>query len=173
MATLKPSNSMEIEDIQRRMAQLRHDMHGEVLGAVKGARSLTDWRSLVRNYPLLTLGVATAIGYLVVPKRRSEAPTIVAVNATAPEMAALVEPQKQSKKTKGKGTGWSIIGTLFSLVAPIAVRAAQNYSMQYIEGLLVQHELPPRETERDGRRPDSGARSTAPLGPSGRFREPR
>ncbi len=31
MATAKPSNSTEIEDIQRRMAQIRHDMHGEVL----------------------------------------------------------------------------------------------------------------------------------------------
>jgi hypothetical protein len=171
MATSKPSNSVEIEDIQRRMAQLRHDMHGEVLGAVKGARSLTDWRSLARNYPFLTLGVATAIGYLVVPRRRSTAPTIVAVHATAPEAAALVEPQKQGEKTKG--SGWSIMGTVFALVAPIAVRAAQNYTMRYIEGLLAQHESPPGQTERDGGRPDNGTRSTAPLGSAGRFREPR
>ena len=58
MATAKPSNSTELEDIQRRMAQIRHDMHGEVRQAVKGAQSLTDWRSLVRNHPWLTVGVA-------------------------------------------------------------------------------------------------------------------
>jgi hypothetical protein len=169
MATLKPSNSMEIEDIQRRMAQIRHDMHGEVLGAVKSARSLTDWRSLARNYPWLTLGAATAIGYLIVPKRRTEAPTIVAVNATAPQVAAMVETQKQSGKTKS--SNWTIMGTAFSLLAPIVVRAAQNYSMQYIEGLLAQHEFPPPETDRG--RADKGTRTTAPLGPSGRLREPR
>ena len=171
MATAKPTNSMKIEDIQRRMAQIRHDMHGEVLEAVKGAQSLTDWHSLVRNHPWLTLGVATAVGYLIVPGRRSEAPTIVAVNATAPELPALVEPQKQSAKTGV--TSWSIMGTAFSLLAPLVVRAAQNYAMQYIEGLLARHEFPHQETERDGRRADNGARSAAPLGPSGRLREPR
>jgi hypothetical protein len=162
---------MEIDDIQRRMAQIRHDMHGEVLGAVKGARSLTDWRSLARSHPWLTIGVASAIGYLLVPRRRPIAPTILAVNATAPEAAAMVEPLQRSEKTRG--TGWSVLGTVFSLVAPIAVRAAQNYSMQYIEGLLARNEFPPREPERDRGRPDNGASSTAPLGPSGRLREPR
>jgi hypothetical protein len=162
---------MEIEDIQRRMAQIRHEMHGEVLVAVKGARSLTDWRSLARSYPWLTLGVAAAIGYLVVPRRRSETPTIVAVNARAPELASLVEPQKESEKTRGRG--WSIMGTVFSLLAPIAVRAAQNYSMQYIEGLLAQHKFPPEESERDIAQAGNGARSAGPWGPSGRLREPR
>jgi ElaB/YqjD/DUF883 family membrane-anchored ribosome-binding protein len=162
---------MAIEDIQSRMAQIRHDMHGDVLVAVKGARSLTDWRSLARNYPWLTLGVAAAIGYMVVPRRRSETPTIVALNATAPEVAPLVERQEESDKTRGRG--WSIMGTVFSLVAPIAVRAAQNCSMQYIEGLLAQHKVPPEETERDRVQAGNGARSAGPWGPSGRLREPR
>jgi len=171
MATAKPTYSMEIEDIQRRMAQIRHDMHGEVLGAVKGAQSLTDWRSLVRNHAWLTLGVATAIGYLVVPRRRSEAPTIMAVNATAPELATLAEPQKPSANTGV--TSWSVMGTAFSLLAPIVVRAAQNYAMQSIEGLLARHAFPPQEAGPDGRHADNGARSAAPLGPSGRVRQPR
>jgi hypothetical protein len=168
MTTTKPSNSTDMEDIQRRMAQIRHDMHGEVLDAVKGARSLTDWRSLVRNHPFATLGLAAAIGYLVVPsRRRSEAPTIVAVNATAPEVAALAESQKQSEQTSG--TAWSIMGTVFNLVAPIVVRAAQNYSMHYIEGLLARHESGPEEAGRAA----NGARPGAPLQPSGRLRQPR
>jgi hypothetical protein len=171
MATAKPNNSTDIEDIQRRMAQLRHDMHEEVLVAVKGARSLTDWRSLARNHPLVTLGVATAIGYVIVPRRRSEAPTIVAVNATAPEVAALAEVQKPSERTAG--TAWSIMGTVFNLVAPIIVRAAQNYSMQYIEGLLAGHELPPDEAGRDGRNAGNGARPGAATGSAGRLRQPR
>jgi hypothetical protein len=170
MATSKPTRSTEIEDIQRRMAQIRHDMHEEVLEAVKGAQSLTDWRSQVRNHPWLTLGVATAVGYLIVPGRRSQAPTIVAVNATRPELAALAEPQKPSANTGV--TSWSVMGTAFSLLAPIVVRAAQNYAMQYIEGLLAQHDFPPKEAGRDDRHAGNGARSGAPLGPSGRLRQP-
>jgi hypothetical protein len=170
MTTAKPTNSNEIEDIQRRMAQIRHDMHGEVLEAVKGAQSLTDWRSLVRNHPWLTLGVATAVGYVFVPRRRSLAPTIVAVNATRPELAALAEPQKPSANTGV--TSWSVMGTAFSLLAPIAVRAAQTYAMQYLEGLLARHEFPPNEASRDNQHAEYGARSSAPLGPSGRLRQP-
>jgi hypothetical protein len=169
MTTTK-STSIEIEDIQRRMAQIRHEMHGEVLEAVKGAQSLTDWRSLVRNHPWLTVGVATAVGYLLVPRRRATAPMIVAVNAPTPKLAALVEPQKPSANTGV--TSWSVMGTAFSLLAPIAVRAAQNYAMQYIEGLLARHEFPPTEAGRRGRPAENGARPGAPLGPSGRLRQP-
>jgi hypothetical protein len=164
---------MEIEDIQRRMAQIRHDMHGEVMNAVKGAQSLTDWRSLVRNHPWLTLGAATAVGYLLVPRRRSETPTIVAVNPVAPAVAASAEPAKSSAKTNGKG--WSVMGTVFSLAAPIVVRAAQNYAMQYVEDLLARHQFPAEgpEPERERKQPEHVARSGAPLGPSERLRPTR
>jgi len=169
MAILKPSISGEIEDIQQRMAQIRHDMHGEVLGAVKGARLLTDWRSLLRNHPWLTLSVATAAGYLLVRGRRSETPTIVTLNPTAPEMAVLLESQQRSASTSGKG--WSVTGTVFSLVAPIVVRAAQSYALQYVERLLAERMFPPVETERDSGRPYNPARSTAPAVASERLRE--
>ena len=169
MAILKPSISGEIEDIQHRMAQIRHDMHGDVLGAVKGARLLADWRSLVGTYPWLTLGAATAIGYFLVPRRRSATPTIVTVNPTAPEMAALLESQQQSAGARGKS--WSITGTMFSLVAPIVVRAAQSYALQYVERLLAEHAFSPGGTERDSSRTNDRARSTAPAMASERLRE--
>ena len=79
MATAK-STAAEITEIQRRMAQVRRELHEEVREAVKGAQSLTDWRSQVRHHPWLALGAAAAVGYLIVPRRRQEpAPTIVAV----------------------------------------------------------------------------------------------
>jgi hypothetical protein len=167
MATFKPSNSTEIEDIQRRMAQIRHDMHSEVLGAVQGARALTDWRSLIRTYPWVTVGIAAAAGYFLVPRRRSDAPTFVAVKGSSPEVAALIDPQKQGDKAKR--SGWSILGTVFSLVAPLAVRAAQNYAMQHIEGLIGQYDFPPKNPEADHSGPNNGPRSTTPLRSSGRL----
>ena len=45
MAGVKPMISTDISEIQRQMAQIRHDMHHEVQCAVRSAQSLTDWRS--------------------------------------------------------------------------------------------------------------------------------
>jgi hypothetical protein len=132
MSTAKPT-SAEVIEIQRRMAQVRHELHEEVREAVKGAQSLTDWRSQVRNHPWLALGAAAALGYLLVPKRRVEpAPTIVAVSphpTTVPTAATRPEEPKRRKR-------WGLIGSALGLLGPVAVRAAQNYAIQYLEQWL-------------------------------------
>ena len=129
MATAKPT-AAEISEIQRRMAQVRHELHEEVREAVQGAQSLTDWRSHVRHHPWLALGAAAAVGYLIVPRRRHEpAPTIVAVTPHAAS-AALPSPAAAEPKKKKR---WGLIGSAVGLLAPIAVRAAQNYAIQYLE----------------------------------------
>ncbi len=128
MATAK-SSSAEISEIQRRMAQVRHELHEEVREAVKGAQSLTDWRSQVKNHPWLALGAATAVGFMLVPRRRHEpAPTIVTVGphpAVVPAAAA-AGPEKKKRR-------WGLIGSAVGMLAPIAVRAVQNYAIQYLE----------------------------------------
>ncbi len=131
MATAK-STPAEIEEIQRRMAQVRHELHEEVREAVKGAQSLTDWRSQVRNHPWLALGAAAVVGYLIVPRRRREpAPAIVAVApAAAAAGQAVVQALPAAPEKKRR---WGLIGSAFALLAPIAVRAAQNYAIQYLE----------------------------------------
>jgi hypothetical protein len=131
MATARSTSTAEISDIQRRMAQVRHELHHEVQGAVKGAQSLKDWRSQVRNHPWLVLGTAVAVGYLIVPKRRREGPTIVAVSPAPPGTMPAVEPETSPRESR-----WGILATAFGLVAPIAVRAAQNYAVQYLEQWL-------------------------------------
>jgi hypothetical protein len=124
MATAK-STTADISEIQQRMAQIRREMHEDVREAVKGAQSLTDWRSQVRNHPWVALGTAAALGYLIVPKRYpAPAPAVVAV---AP--AAAVQPIAAAPKKKR----WGLIGSAVGLLAPIAVRAAQNYAIQYLE----------------------------------------
>ena len=167
MATTKPS--MNVADIQRQMAQIRHDMHQEVQGAVQGARTLTDWKSLVRSYPWLSLSVAAAVGYFVVPRRRSDAPTVVAVAARSPEF--LASAGAENKQERARSTGWGVTATAFSLLAPIVVRAAQNYALTYFEQWLANHPLAsPAGNQQDSRaRPSrEPARSS---GPSGRLRE--
>lgn len=125
-ATAK-STPADINEIQRRMAQIRRELHEDVRGAVQGAQELTDWRSQVRNHPWLALGAAAALGYLIVPKRHAP-PAIVALAPTQPMPQPVSEPAPKSKKKR-----WGLIGSAFGLVAPIAVRAAQNYAIQYLE----------------------------------------
>jgi hypothetical protein len=174
MATAK-SSPADITEIQRRMAQIRRDLHEDVREAVKGAQSLTDWRSRVRSHPWLALGAATVVGYLIVPKRHP-APAIVAV-APAPAQAAVSTPEAPRRKR------WGLIGSAVGLVAPIAVRAAQNYAIQYLEQWIASKPagggaspfvaglFPGGPTVEGG--PATGARPSSPSHPPGRPRDVR
>jgi hypothetical protein len=179
MATAK-STTTEITEIQRRMAQIRRELHENVRDAVEGAQSLTDWRSHVRHHPWLTLGAAAAVGYLIVPKRREQpAPAIVAVApAAAPAISQAVQAAPKKKR-------WGIIGTAVGMLAPIAVRAAQNYAIQYLEKWIAAQ--PPGAgpgsalfgsglfpgAPTPGHGPGVGPRSPAPPGTPGRTRDAR
>ena len=144
MPPAKPITTTDIAEIQRRMAQIRHDMHQEVEGAVKGAQLLTDWRSLVKSYPWLTISLAAVVGYAIVPRRRSTYLDRRAEFAVSPEfppasnMAARV-PRKRP-------TAWNILGSAFGLLSPVAVCAVQNYALGHLEQWLSQHPLPPVPT---------------------------
>jgi hypothetical protein len=163
MATTRPS--MNAADIQRRMAQIRHDMHQEVQGAVQGARTLTDWKSLVRSYPWVSLSIAAAIGYLVVPARRKQTPNIVAVAAPGPEILANARTGNREEVAQRKRA--SVLGTAFSLFAPLVIRAAQSYALTYFEQWLANHPLMPsggkQEDEGSGRPVRQPANATGPV----------
>jgi len=135
MATAKSSPAEEVGEIQRRMAQVRHELHEDVREAVQGAQSLTDWRSLVRSHPWLALATAAVTGYLLVPKRRSEAPAVVAVGVPATGQAA-VGPAHVDLARPPKKKTWGLIGSAIGLLAPVVVRAAQSYAAQYLEQRL-------------------------------------
>jgi hypothetical protein len=124
----------ESDEIRRKMAQIRRDLHQDVQGVVQGAEAATDWRRFIRNYPWASMGVALAVGYLIVPRRQKTqaiayAPAEIA-RAIAVESPKVIEPEAK----KGKG----LLGTVFGLVAPIALRAAQGYALQFAEQWMAQ-----------------------------------
>jgi hypothetical protein len=176
MATAK-STPAEIIEIQRRMAQVRRELHEDVREAVKGAQSLTDWRSHLRNHPWLALGAAASVGYLIAPRRRRDvAPAVVAV-APAATIPSALQPRPAEPEKKRSG----LIGSALGLLAPIAVRAAQNYAIQYLERWIAAQPtgagpqpsgfgLFP-ETPSASRGP--GTRGSSPTGTSGRPRDVR
>ena len=131
------STLSEIDEIRRHMAQIRHELHEDVQGVVKGAEAATDWRRYVRNYPWVTVGVAFGIGYLVVP-RRSHPPVGTTVNFSQADQArpvvysapSVAEPEK--KKRKG------LFRTAIGFAAPFVLRSAQGYALQFFEQYLAQ-----------------------------------
>jgi hypothetical protein len=128
----------DIAEIQRQMAQIRNEMHQEIQGAVRSAQSLTDWQGIVKSHPWLSLSTAALAGYLLVPRSHAQAPTIVTLpGPTHPLVAAAGAPAPQPRKSP-----WRFVGLAFSLVAPVAVRAAQNYVLGHVEEWLAQHPLP-------------------------------
>jgi hypothetical protein len=168
MPPAKATTSMDIPEIQRRMAQIRHEMHQDVQGAVKGAQSLTDWRSLVINYPWMSISFASIVGYLIVPARQSVSPTFMTIGNPAPELRAAVGAHEQPQPRKH--LGWTILGTAFSLLAPVAARVAQNYVLGHFEQWLSQHPLPPSAGGSFGEATRESSHS-APMGPANRLRE--
>jgi hypothetical protein len=176
MATAK-STPADITEIQRQMAQIRRELHEDVREAVKGAQELTDWRSRVRSHPWMALGAAAALGYVIVPRRHpAPAPAIVAVTPAAaiPPTPAPVLPRKKRS---------GLIGSAIGLLAPIAVRAAQNFAIQYLEhwiasrppgagsSLLGAGLFPGAPTAGGG--PGPNPRPSPPHGTSGRPRDAR
>jgi hypothetical protein len=153
MPKAKPTTLTEIAEIQSRMAQVRHDMHQEVQSAVKGAQLLTDWRSMVRNYPWLSLSVAALGGFAIVPRRRHTHPGSITSLTDRPE---LVAPTAAAPVQTKRRAGWSLVGTALSLLTPVAVRAAQNYALNHLENWLSHHPLPPAPTIGREPREDNG-----------------
>jgi hypothetical protein len=164
--------NMSIPDIQRRMAQIRHDMHQEVQGAVEGARTLTDWKSLVRSYPWTSLSIAAAIGYFVVPKRRAEPSKIVAVAAHGPEVSTNM--RKENSEGVARVTMGSVLGTAFGLLSPLVIRAAQTYALTYFEQWLANHPLvAPGGNSRDGAGGRPASTPAATIRPASRLQQSR
>ena len=130
MSTAPP----EIDEIRRKMAQIRRDLHADVQSVVQGAEAATDWRRFIRSYPWASMGVALAVGYLFVP-RRHKAPAIQLAPAEIARAVALEAPRvPEPEKKKGKG----LLGTVFGLVTPVALRAVQGYALQFAEQWMAQ-----------------------------------
>jgi hypothetical protein len=159
------SSRAAIEDIQRQMAQIRLALHQDVDGAVKGARSMTDWRAVVASHPWAALAAAAALGYLVVPKRQpAEVSGGQLAGAPTPIIAESETPDRQVGTRRGR---WAVLSTAFSLLAPVVVRAGQNYLLEYVQRWLAQY--PPFSEDGMPLEARSGkpAATSVILGPSG------
>lgn len=127
----------EADQIRKEMAQIRLDMHHDVAGVIKEAESVFDWRSYIRNAPWVSMGAALGLGYLIVPKKRFRPLPSVEPRYLASAMSSRRDQDDQRLSSKRGVSLWSIAGTVLSMAAPIAIRAAQGYAVGWIEDRLL------------------------------------
>ncbi len=124
----------EVDEIRRKMAWIRRELRDDVLGVVESAEEIADWRHYIRDYPWAAVGLAAAVGFMLVPKRRTVEPAAVARAVAAeiqPVQAAAVEAPR-----KGRG----LIGAGLGLLAPIVLRVAQNYATHFVSNWVAQQQ---------------------------------
>jgi hypothetical protein len=152
MAKTAATSIEEIDQIRREMARIRTDLHFGVQQTVEGVRSLTDFTSYIRNAPWLSIGLAVAVGFILVPgRKRSE--------GREPEIRYLAS-NEEGRPRRRKG----LVRTALGLVAPLAIRGAQHYAMERLETFLANQGVPPRPDgeENRSRTAASASRSTEP-----------
>jgi hypothetical protein len=129
----------DAEDIRRQMAQIRHELHQDVREVVVKAEAVADWHRYIRLYPWVSVGVAFAVGYLVVPKRHRSVPRDVATAADVAEVRQAVQETRRDEPLKEK-TKKGLLAAAWATAGPVAIRLAQGYAVQYLENWLLQQQ---------------------------------
>lgn len=153
----------DVEEIRRRMAQIRRELHEDVREVVAGAEAATDWHRYIRNFPWIAVGVAAGLGYLIVPRRSRRVPADLATHADVAQVReAVVEgTKKEVKKTERKG----LVAMGLALLGPVALRAVQSYAAQYLENWIA---LQQQQMMAAGPPPSGPGSARMPGGPGGR-----
>jgi hypothetical protein len=127
----------EIDEIRKSMARIRRDLHEDVRGVVESAEAVTDWRHWIRDYPWASMAAAAAIGFVLVPKRRKTVKPEAVAQAVAAQIQPAMQQAAQAAAVEGpKKRGRGLIGAGLGLLAPIALRAAQNYATHFVSNWI-------------------------------------
>ncbi len=107
------------ERIQHRMHDLRGQLDHDLGEAVDTAKEFTDWHTYVRRYPWACVGLAAAIGYLVVPSRvELESPDVDTLLELARKNKLVVEANPPPHKRRG------IASRALRMISQTALRSA-------------------------------------------------
>ncbi|WP_169977990.1 hypothetical protein [Tautonia rosea] len=131
--TTRPDQA-EVEQLRREMARIRREIHADVNVAAEHLEATLNWRGYVRSAPWPAAGAAFGVGFLaawlLVPRRR--------IRVVEREQAAssgrsprFEKPETEQVPSKG------VMSMALGFLAPIALRAAQNYAIQFVEDRLL------------------------------------
>ncbi|HRX77978.1 MAG: hypothetical protein H6821_16640 [Planctomycetaceae bacterium] len=115
------------ETIRKEMQCVRREIADDVQDVVESTRQMTDWHSYVNRYPLVCVGAAAVVGFLLVPKR---------VEIMSPDEDTLLRLAKKSKlvvKNAPQSQAKSgLAGTMIGLLGNAVLRAGIAYVGQNI-----------------------------------------
>jgi hypothetical protein len=124
------------DDLQRRMACIRENLHRGAEELAHDVRKLADWRYHVRRHPWASLALSAAVGYLVVPRRKQHP-------NREQDMESLAELARQHRlelQPRVKQPG--LAGTLVSLLGSALLRAGMSYAAQHFGRILESRSAP-------------------------------
>lgn len=145
--------------VRRRMASIRRELDKDMERVEQDARTLLNWRYYTNNYPWVSVAVAAAVGYLVVPRKLEiHSPDPKTLEQLAKKRHLVVE---QKPKAEAKG---GMLGAAFSFISGIVLKTAmvqighQLASMMDKTGQIKEQEAAAdlaHSQERAGSRPKS------------------
>jgi hypothetical protein len=112
----------QAREVCRRMAALRRELDDGVQQVAESARAMTDWTYYVRRFPWAAVGLAAAVGFLLVPRKKTS------VAPTAEQLAALVKNKEfVAAATDQLKPPKNVFAGLAATLAAMAARAAIAY----------------------------------------------
>jgi hypothetical protein len=114
-------DSLETKAILRRMKELRCDLDEGAQEIAESARDMGEWRSYVKNYPWICMGVACYIGYVIVPRRR------LGVSRVNRSLDQLTDHSRQETKSDSPSNS-GIRGALLMFAGNLLARTAMSYA---------------------------------------------
>jgi hypothetical protein len=155
MKMLDANFKSQISSVQCDMARARRQIHADIGGAINGVQTLTDWKTIIRGHPWLSIGMAMAIGYLIVPRRRVKSEAEPGKNHPQRE-DRVAAPDSAATRISGSGKS-AMLSSALAFISPIAVRLAQSYALRYFDNWLHDSGFPRAVDEPARPSHDSGA----------------
>jgi hypothetical protein len=108
-----------IDELLARMEAVRGRLDEDAQAAKQSVQELTDWRHAVRKNPLVSVAVAAAVGFLLVP-RKQPAPTF-----SKADLEKLAREHKIIVAKDSASPG--IVGTIAAIAGAALTRSATNF----------------------------------------------
>lgn len=117
----------ESNQIREQMARIRRDLNEDVEAVVENAKELTDWRGFVRRHPILSVGAAAVVGFVVVPNRLNViSPSADTLEKLAKKNRLVVKAKPDVKRQAG------MVSPLLNLIGGAMMRTAFTMAGQHI-----------------------------------------
>ncbi|MEZ6046421.1 MAG: hypothetical protein R3C11_12795 [Planctomycetaceae bacterium] len=126
MATSNHNN--EVAQIRESMQRIRCELQTDVEQVRESASQLTSWQYYVRKYPWACVGAATALGALVVPKRKHVVNQIDADSLRNMISNLKLTPKSQQEEVDDAEKSGFMKG-MVTFVTGLALKAATNHVM--------------------------------------------